>query len=47
MNSSPLKSGSDIKATGTAKELNCLLLLTLTRLEATQLAVPKAKVKIL
>jgi hypothetical protein len=45
MNSSPLKSGSDVKATGTAKELNCLLLLT--RLEATQLAVPKAKAKIL
>jgi len=45
MNSSPLKSGSDFKATGTAKQLNCLLLLT--RLEETQLAVPKAMIKFL
>jgi hypothetical protein len=45
MNSNPLKSGSDVKATGTAKGLNCLLLLA--RLQETQLAVPKAKIKIL
>jgi hypothetical protein len=44
MNSSPLKSGSGVKGTGTANQLNCLLLLT--RLEATQLAVPKVQIKI-
>jgi len=42
MNSSPLKSGSDVKATGTAKQLNCLL-----RLEETRLAVPKAMIMFL
>jgi len=45
MNSSPLKNGSDAKAPGTAKQPNCLLLLT--RLEETRLAVPKAMIKFL